>query len=74
MSDRKDSLRAYLLDVTRDLVKRGLIRKHSGQSMSQILETEMYAVVASVIEDLKSLGGEVIGGLVQGMLSGLFGR
>jgi len=72
-NDRLDSLRTYLLAVTRDLISRGLIRKGAGQTLDQILKIELQTVLMHVRDDLKAIGGEMLGGFVAGAISGLLG-
>jgi hypothetical protein len=73
MSKRLDHLRSYLLEVTRDLISRGMIRHRRGESLDQILRTEWQTVLHSTADDLKTMGLEAIGGLAGSFLQKVFG-
>jgi hypothetical protein len=74
MATRRESLHAYLLEVTRDLIGRGMLRKGSGQTLEAILKAEMNTVVQSALDDLREVGKDMVAGLITGALSGLFKR
>lgn len=64
---RQKVLLDYFLDVTRDLVHRGGLRKEAGQSFIDVLKLESRAVLVEVSEDvlvvMQELGIGLIGGL-----------
>lgn len=76
-SPRRSALRAYLLEVTRDLLMRGIIKRQQGQTIVQVMRTEGAAVLDSVKEDLsaagRELGVKLVAGLVEQILGGLVG-
>lgn len=69
---RRESLHAYLMDVVRDLIARGMIRSQRGQKIEDLLVAEAKIVYAAVLSDLKEVGLGVIGNVVGGALEGLF--
>lgn len=64
MSLRRDILRGYFLEVTRDLVARGVMRRARGQSLEDILRLEAPAILREVQADFLEIGIEVGGGLL----------
>jgi len=58
MSKRRDALRAYLLEVTREMIAAGKIRSQRGDSLEDILVAEGARVGVGVIDDLRALGIE----------------
>ena len=71
---RKEALEAYLTEVTRDLLLRGLIRKQSGQSMGDILAQESATILGSIARDFQDAGFSVGGSLVRHLLGAVFGQ
>lgn len=59
VATRREILRSYFLDVVRDLVARGVIRKSQGQSYSDILRSETAAVLEGVTEDFAAVAREI---------------
>lgn len=59
MSKRRDALRAYLLEVTREMIGTGTIRSRRGDSLEHILSGEGARVVAGVLDDLRAIGTEM---------------
>ena len=53
---RNALLLAYLREVARDLLLRGIIRQQRGQDVIDILRQEPAIVLSSVIRDLKDAG------------------
>jgi hypothetical protein len=58
MNYRRDALRAYFLEVARDLIQNGAIKRASGQSLDAIVRGEAARMIAELAEDLKSIGFE----------------
>lgn len=67
LTPRQKTLLDYFLDVTRDLVHRGTLRRSAGQSFVDILKKEPHVVLTEVKNDvavvLKELGVGLLGGL-----------
>ena len=76
LSSRRQALREYFIEVTRDLVARGVIRHAKGQLIDDILKTEMQVVLNEVSSDFGWVLKEMGSGLLQGvgsMLGGFLG-
>lgn len=73
-SPRREALRAYLLEVVRDLVLRGVLKKQQGQSLTQVLNTEMAAVLKSVQDDIVDVATEMGVQLAKGIAGQVFGQ
>ena len=67
-SSRRKALRVYLLEVTRDSIAHGLIRHAAGQSLSQVMESEIGVVIGEVHADLLEVGKDMGFGLANGLL------
>lgn len=63
--ERREALRKYFLEVVRELMARGIVRRRSGQTLEQVLAAEGPRVVAALREDLAAIGLEMGAGLVQ---------
>ncbi len=77
MSAHYPKLRAYFLDVTRELIARGIIKAKTGQSVPDVLANEMLTVLRYVQEDLTLLVAELgssIMSLGTNWLAGLIGK
>lgn len=68
---RREALRAYLMEVVRDLLARGVIRQQSGQTLIQVFRAESQTILSEVSADFAAVGKEIgfsllngIGGLV----------
>lgn len=72
-SKRLDHLRSYLLEVTRDLISRGILRHGRGETLDQILRNEWQTVLRSTADDLKAMGLEAVGGLAGAFMKKVFG-
>ena len=68
MNKRHEALRAYFLEVTRDLVVRGVLRKQQGQSLDEILRQEFQTVLNEVTRDFGEIAKEMGQGFVQSMI------
>lgn len=66
---RRAALREYFIEVTRDLIQRGVIRHAKGQSIDDILKTELSIVLNEVSSDFGWVLAEMGSGLLQGGLS-----
>jgi hypothetical protein len=65
MSRHRDKLRRYLLDVTQDLVLRGVVRRQQGQPLADVLRIECLTVLRELEGDLSAIGTELGVGLVK---------
>ncbi len=59
MSNRKQALRDYFVEVIRDLIQRGAIRRQQGQSVDDILRTEAAVVFSDVRGDFAEVAAEI---------------
>ncbi|KKW46539.1 MAG: hypothetical protein UY96_C0003G0042 [Parcubacteria group bacterium GW2011_GWB1_56_8] len=65
-SARYTALRTYFLEVTRDLITRGVIRYKTGQSLETILRKEFELVLKEVSADFLSVGKDMGMGIATG--------
>ena len=56
---RVTALRAYFIEVTRDLLTRGIIKRKNGESLDSLLRSEFLAVSKTLGEDLQTIGTEL---------------
>lgn len=52
-------LRAYVTEVTRDLISRGIIRKRQGQRVDDVIRDESRTIVAEIAGDLRAIAMEL---------------
>lgn len=65
---RKEALRAYFVEVVKDLVKRGIIRRASGQTLEQILAAESDTIIREIRQDFTGVFMEMGFGLFDAVL------
>lgn len=65
MSDQRDDLRSYLLQIARNLVARGVVRRQQGQTIEAVLVSELPRVLSEVQQDFWFVVGELGAGFVQ---------
>ncbi len=74
--ERREALRLYLLEVAKDLIKRGIIEARGGKTVVDMLKQHPSEMFASIVRDLKeagfSVGQEIVGGAIQGFMSAVF--
>lgn len=73
MSRHRGALRFYLLNITRDLVMRGVVRHREGQLLDDVVRAEAATVIRELSEDLTAIFGE-FGWGVAGVLENLLQR
>lgn len=71
---RRSALRTYLVEVTRELITRGALRMAKGQTIDDVVRGDLPTILREAGKDFKTIGGEMIGGLVQGAIVGLLRR
>lgn len=77
MSAHYPKLRAYFLDVTRELIARGIIKAKTGQAIPDVLASELLTVLRYVQEDLVLLVAEMgtsLASLGSNWLTSLIGK
>lgn len=67
MTDRRQALRDYLIEIAKDLVRRGVVRRANGQTLEDVVRTEPRAVLQQMTEDLVVVGTELGAGLALGL-------
>lgn len=74
LTSRQRFLLDYLLDVTRDLVTRGTLRRATGQTILSIFKSEPRVVLSEVSEDVVAVFKELgIGMAKSKFVNDLFG-
>lgn len=66
-SSKREALKHYFVEVIRELVTRGVIRRAAGEPIDQILHRESAAILAEIQADFASVGLEVAVGLGRGL-------
>jgi hypothetical protein len=66
-SIKHEALKRYFVEVIRDLVTRGVIRRAAGEPLDQILIRESAAILAEIQADFATVGVEVAVGLGRGL-------
>ena len=61
---RRAALRNYLMEVMRDLVARGVVRRAYGQRLTDVLAAEMPKIAREMEQDLAAIGLEIGGSLL----------
>jgi len=78
LEGRLSLLREYLREVALELIQRGILDAQLGRDPVEILKKRPAEMFGVVVRDLKdagfSLGNEIVGGLVSGVLSSLITR
>jgi hypothetical protein len=67
MSNKREALKFYVVEVVRDLVTRGVISRAAGEPLDRILVREAAAIMAEVQADFAAVGLEVAVGLGRGI-------
>ena len=74
--NRQEALRLYLLEVAKDLLRRGIIESRQGKNVIDMLRQHPSEMFASIVRDLKeagfSVGQEIVGGAISGFMSAIF--
>ena len=65
---RRETLRAYFMEVIRDLVTRGIVKRQAGQSLEETLKQELPKVLQELQADVFVVAAEMGSGLVQGLI------
>lgn len=65
--DRRAALKAYFVEVARELVARGEVRRQAGQTFGDILRQEPAVALRIIQEDFAIALAEVGGGLAGGL-------
>lgn len=66
-SIKREALRNYFVEVVRDLVTRGVIRRAAGEPIDDIISRESVAILAEIQQDFAVVGLEVAVGLGRGL-------
>lgn len=66
MANRREILKSYFVEVARDLVARGVIRRAQGQSLEAVVRAEYRVVLQHMSADLVAVGRELGVGFLQG--------
>lgn len=65
-SNRRAALHQYFVEVARDLVSRGVLRRQRGQSLEDIARVEFVRVLQEIPADCSAVLVDLSGGLIDG--------
>lgn len=71
MSRHREALRRYVLDVTRDLIFRGVIRNKQGQRIEEIFAKEITTVLREIEDDLLAVATDTGARIIRSATSAL---
>jgi hypothetical protein len=67
MTSKREALKHYFVEVIRDLVTRGVIRRAAGEPLEDIIARESAVILAEIQQDFAAVGLEVVVGLGRGL-------